>query len=86
MFAEGFWKSAVTRHRRLKARFHFYSRDGATGFECRRDRGRWRRCHSPLRYWVAVGRHALRVRAIGTTGLRGPVATVRFKVAHRRPH
>jgi hypothetical protein len=85
VFAEGFWKSAVTRHRRFKARFHFYSRDGAQGFECRRDRGPWRRCHSPLRYWVAAGRHTLRVRAIGPSGLRGPAAMVRFKVVHRRP-
>jgi hypothetical protein len=85
MFAEGFWKSALTHHRRLKTRFHFYSRDGAKGFECKRDRGRWRRCHSPLRYWVTPGRHTLRVRAIGPTGLRGPVATVRFKLVHRRP-
>jgi hypothetical protein len=85
VFAEGFWKSAVTRHRRFKARFHFYSRDGAKGFECRRDRDRWRRCHSPLRYWVAVGHHALRVRAIGSTGLWGPVAMLRFKVVHGRP-
>ena len=85
VFAEGFWQSAVTRHRRFKARFHFYSRDGAKGFECKRDRGSWRRCHSPLRYWVPVGRHTLRVRAIGSTGLRGPAAMLRFKVLHRRP-
>jgi hypothetical protein len=84
VFAEGFWKSAVTRHRRVKARFHFYSRDGAKGFECQRDRGPWRRCHSPLRYWVAVGHHTLRVRAIGSTGLRGPAAMLRFRVEHRR--
>ncbi|HEY0316876.1 MAG TPA: hypothetical protein VGC49_01135 [Solirubrobacterales bacterium] len=84
VFAEGFWKSAVTRHRRFKARFRFYSRDGAKGFECKRDRDRWRRCHSPLRYWVAVGHHALRVRAIGSTGLRGPVVMLRFKVVARR--
>jgi hypothetical protein len=83
VFAEGFWKSAVTRHRRVKARFRFYSRDGARGFECRRDRGPWRRCQSPLRYWVAIGRHTLRVRAVGATGLRGPAATLRFRVEHR---
>lgn len=85
VFAEGFWKSAVTRHRRVKARFHFYSHDGATGFECKRDRGPWRRCHSPLRYWVTVGRHTLRVRAIGSTGLRGPAAMLGFRVEQRRP-
>ena len=84
VFAEGFWKSALTRHRRFKARFHFYSRDGARGFECKRDRGHWRSCHSPLRYWVAIGPHTLRVRAVGSTGLRGPAAILRFRVAQRR--
>lgn len=85
VFAEGFWKSAVIRHRRVKARFRFYSRDGARSFECKRDRGPWRRCDSPLRYWVAVGHHTLRVRAVGWTGLRGPAAMVRFRVEHWRP-
>jgi hypothetical protein len=84
VFAEDFWKFSVTRQRRIKARFRFYSRDGARGFLCKPDRGRWRRCHSPLRYWVPVGRNVLRVRAIGPTGLRGPVASLRFAVAH--PH
>lgn len=84
VFAEGFWKASITRHRRIKARFRFYSRDGARGFLCKRDRGRWRRCRSPLRYWVPIGRHVLRVRAIGPTGLRGPVASLRFEVMH--PH
>jgi hypothetical protein len=84
VFAEHFWKFSITRHRRIKARFRFYSRDGARGFLCKPDRGRWRRCHSPLRYWVPVGRHALHVRAIGSTGLRGPVTSMRFAVMH--PH
>jgi hypothetical protein len=83
VFAEGFWKSTTTRHRRIKARFRFYSRDGARGFLCKRDRGPWRRCHSPLRYWVPIGHHILRVRAIGATGLRGPIASLRFEVTHR---
>ena len=86
VFAEGFWKGSITRHRRIKARFRFYSRDGARGFLCKRDRGRWRRCSSPLRYWVPIGRHVLRVRAIGPTGLRGPIASLRFAAMHpRRP-
>jgi hypothetical protein len=87
VFAEHFWKGVGTRGRRhVKARFRFYSREGARGFECKRDRGRWRACHSPLRYWVGPGRHILRVRAIGRTGLRGPVAGLRFQVVreHRR--
>jgi hypothetical protein len=37
-----------------------------------------------LRYWVAVGHHTLRVRAVGSTGLRGPAAILRFSVDRRR--
>jgi hypothetical protein len=84
VFAEHFWRGAVTRHRRVKARFRFYSRDGARGFICKPDRARWRRCHSPHRYWVPIGHHILRVRAIGPTGLRGPIARLRFVVSHPR--
>lgn len=84
VFAEGFYGSVVTRTLHAKARFRFYSRDGAEGFECKPDRGDWRRCRSPLRYWAAVGRHTLRVRAIGRTGLRGPAATARFRVVRWR--
>jgi hypothetical protein len=87
VFAEHFWKGVGNRgHRHVKARFRFYSREGARGFQCKRDRGRWRFCHSPLRYWVGIGDHTLRVRAIGRTGLRGPVASLRFRVMreHRR--
>lgn len=79
VFAEHFWRFSVTRHR-IKARFRFYSRDGARGFLCKSDRARWRRCHSPLRYWVGPGHHILRVRAIGSTGLRGRIARLRFEV------
>ncbi len=74
-----------TRHRRVRARFRFYSHTLVRGFECKRDRGPYRHCHSPLRYWVASGRrHVLRVRAIGPTGLRGPATIDRFRVEHVR--
>lgn len=62
VFAENFWSWTTTRHHRLRARFHFYSPTKTKGFECKRDHGPYRRCHSPLRYWVALGRHVLRVR------------------------
>lgn len=84
VFAEQFWGNTTTRRQRVKARFRFYSRDGARAFLCKRDRGHWRRCHSPLRYWVGHGRHVLRVRAIGRTGLRGPATSLRFKVKRPR--
>jgi hypothetical protein len=69
VLAEHFWKNAVTRHRRVRARFRFYSPTRTRGFECKRDRGRYRPCDSPLRYWTPRGRHALGVRAIGPTGI-----------------
>jgi len=84
VFAENFWRYSGTRHRRVRARFHFYSPTPTKGFECKRDRGRWRHCHSPLRYWVGVGNHTLRVRAIGPTGLHGEVAVLPFQVRHPR--
>jgi hypothetical protein len=84
VFAEHFWKSTTTRRRRVSARFHFYSPTRTKGFECKRDRSPYRRCHSPLRYWVGIGHHVLRVRAIGPTGLRGRPAIQRFRVGHPR--
>jgi hypothetical protein len=86
VFAENFWKLSRTRHRRLRARFRFYSPTTTKGFECRRELGRYRPCHPPLRYWVGHGRHVLRVRAIGPTGLRGPAAVKRFRVLGRHRH
>ncbi len=83
-FAENFWKGSATRHRHIRARFHFYSPTKARGFECKRDGGPYRHCRSPLRYWVTHGRHALRVRAIGPTGLRGPAAIKHFRVLKPR--
>jgi hypothetical protein len=66
--------------RRFKAGFRFHANGRVRGFVCKRDGGPYRRCRSPLRYWVPVGRHVLRVRAIGLTGLRGPAAVARFVV------
>ncbi len=83
VFAEHFWKATRTRHRHIGARFRFYSPTKTRGFECKRDRRPYRPCRSPLRYQVTHGRHALRVRAIGPTGLRGPVAIKHFRVTSR---
>jgi hypothetical protein len=83
VFAEHFWKLTTTRRRHIGARFRFYSPTKARGFECKRDRSPYRPCHSPLRYRVTHGRHTLRVRAIGPTGLRGPAAIKHFRVLAR---
>jgi hypothetical protein len=74
----------MTHRQRLKVNFRFYAKSKVRGFVCKRDRRRYRRCRSPLRYWVGFGDHELRVRAVGPTGLRGPVAMVRFR-AYRNP-
>jgi hypothetical protein len=86
VFAEKFWNITSSGHRRhVRARFRFYSPTKTAGFECKRDRHRYRRCRSPLRYWVKRGHHVLRVRAIGPTGLRGRAAKQRFCVFARSP-
>jgi hypothetical protein len=65
---------AVEKHR-AKVLVRFFARGGHRGFVCKFDKHRYRRCHSPKRYRVHVGRHVFKVRAIGVTGLRGPVAS-----------
>ncbi len=69
-----------TKNRVTRMSFRFYARGKVRGFRCQHDGGRWRGCESPHRYWVDLGRHAFRVRAIGPTGLEGPVARDRFRV------
>lgn len=63
-------------------RFFVRHRVAVRGFVCKLDRRPLRPCHSPKRYRVGYGHHVFRVRAIGWTGLRGPVATWRFQVCH----
>ena len=50
------------------------------GFVCSLDGRRFRRCKSPLRIYAKLGPHVLRARAIGVTGLKGPVAKDRFAI------
>lgn len=68
--------------RKLPVRFRFYARKRVQvrGFLCKLDRRPLKRCRSPKTYRVGRGRHVFRVRAIGWTGLRGPVETYRFRV------
>ncbi len=63
-----------------KVLVRFYSRDGARGFLCKLDRGHFRPCRSPKRYRMGDGNHVFHVKAIGYTGLRGPVAVERFTI------
>ncbi len=75
----------TTRYERLKVGFRFHARTKVRGFVCQRDRGPYRRCRSPQRYWVSLGKHVLRVRAIGPTGLLGPVDKIHFE-AYKNPN
>jgi hypothetical protein len=63
---------------RVEVTVRFYARGHVRGYECRLDSGKFRGCRSPERYQVGGGHHYIRVRAVGTTGLRGPVAVEDF--------
>lgn len=59
----------------------FAATGGATGFQCRLDRGKWNRCRSPKRYrHLKPGRHRLAVRAVGPSGASAPLRR-RFVIA-----
>jgi hypothetical protein len=67
--------------RRAKLLMRFYAKGPVRRFECRLDRRAFRPCRSPKRYAVIPrGLHRISVRAVGTTGLRGPVAGKRLYV------
>ena len=59
----------------FKARFRFFANGRVRRFVCRIDRRKARSCHSPKLYRLGAGKHIFRVRAIGITGLKGPIAT-----------
>lgn len=66
-------------------RFRFYANGKVRGFLCRLDKRPIKRCHSPKRYRrVSIGRHVFRVRAIGVTGSKGPIALERFRIVPNR--
>jgi hypothetical protein len=75
-------RRAVVEHRgRVTARFH--ANGPVRRFECKLSGRHFRRCHSPGRFRVGNGTYALRIRAVGITGLRGPVAVERFWIGKR---
>jgi hypothetical protein len=69
-------------HARVMARF--FANGPVRRFECRLDGRRFRSCHSPERFRVGKkGNYAIRIRAVGRTGLRGPAAVKRFWIGRR---
>ena len=69
------------RHHNGRVMIRFHSVGRAYGFLCSFDASRFRPCHSPKRYLIArTGRHVFRVRAIGSTGLKGPITREKIDV------
>lgn len=62
-----------------------FSGKGKPLFECRLDKGKFKRCKSPRSYRVRPGRHSISIRALGQVlgkpvGEPGKKATVKFRV------
>jgi hypothetical protein len=73
-----------TEARKAKVRFRFFAANRASvrGFVCKLDHRPMRPCRSPKSYRAGIGKHVFKVRAVGWTGYRGPVALAGFKVCH----
>jgi hypothetical protein len=66
-----------------KVHIRFFARGRIKGFLCKFGSAKFRRCHSPKGYRVDYGRYVFLVRAIGTTGYRGPIARAVIRI--RKP-
>lgn len=71
------------REHNAHATVRFFAKGPVRRFECKVDRHRFHRCRSPYRFPIGRGTHAIRVRAVGTTGLPGPAAVKRFWLGKR---
>jgi hypothetical protein len=73
--------------RRGRVRVRFFANGPVRRFECQVNHRQFHRCHSPEHFEVGKkGAYAVRVRAVGMTGLRGPVAVKRFWMGTRCFH
>lgn len=63
-----------------KVSFRFRAIGKAAGFRCKVDKRRFQSCRSPARYRLGSRRHVFKVRAVGPTGLAGPVAAFHFRI------
>jgi hypothetical protein len=75
-----------TGRHKVRVTYRFRAESSARGFRCSFDGSRWHRCSAPVRFPVGRGHHRFRVRAIGPTGLQGPVARDGFAVLPRHRH
>lgn len=80
----------VRRHRhgkRLKVKrrvvFKFRGTGRASGFQCRIDHRKFRKCHSPRTYRLGPGKHKFRVRALYPSGRPGETRKAAFRIIAR---
>jgi hypothetical protein len=67
------------RKHRARVIVRFFANGPVRRFECDFHDRRFHSCHSPARFQTRTkGIFAIRIRAVGRTGLRGPVAVKRF--------
>jgi hypothetical protein len=75
---------AQLRKHRASGTVRFFANGPVRRFECNFHGRRFHRCHSPARFRVRrKGEFAIRIRAVGRTGLRGPVAVKRYWVGEK---
>jgi hypothetical protein len=69
---------------KAKVRFRFFAAKHASvrGFVCKLDQRKFKPCKSPKTYRAGFGKHVFKVRAVGWTRHRGPVAYDPFEVCH----
>lgn len=84
LHSDNFVRQSRTKGSGSRVTFRLRPYGSVRGFICSLDGRRFHRCRSPLRVYAKVGPHLLRARAIGVTGLKGPVAKDRFAI--RRPN
>jgi hypothetical protein len=80
LHSDNFIRQSGTRGTGSRVTFRLRPYGRVRGFVCSLDGRGFRHCRSPLRIYAKVGPHFLRARAIGVTGLKGPVAKDRFTI------
>lgn len=74
----------VQRKHRVRVLLRFFANGPVRRFECRVNSGPYKACRSPKRFsFEKKGTYAIRVRAVGVTGLPGPVTGKRIRVGER---
>jgi len=80
LHSDNFVRQSSTKGAGSRVTFRLRPYGRVRGFVCSLDGRRFRRCRSPLRIYAKLGPHVLRAKAIGVTGLKGPVAKDRFTI------